>query len=225
MIAFAYGAMIHFEEMPFAARDAQLVAAILFIAGFVTFMIGAVGWKFDYQAALPDAMKAWHRDASRIRWIHLWMVPATLLAISGTIAFREFQSWAQEPLWATIASTLWIVGGVLMLAALIWRVTVVADIARRTSETGSVPEGAAALHSFGGWIFWLHLVLSHAATMLFGISIVQTGVLPHWLGWFGILFGASLALGNLAQVGPLSPPFLVHVWFVVLAVVLLVNLP
>ena len=207
-----------------AAHDAALWAAVLLISGFVTFIIGAARWKFDYQAALPEAMAAWHRDAGRMRWIHSWMITATVVAVLGLVAFREMQTIVGERLCASIGLVLWVVGAVLMVVALVWRMTILADAAARRVEQDAVPEGAAAQAAFGGWVFWIHIMLSHLATIFLAISVLESGSLASWVGWTGIAIGALLFLGNAAQLGPAAPPILVHLWFLIVGIAILIDL-
>lgn len=205
--------------------EAAQWAAIFLIAGFVTFLTGAILWKLkEYEADLPAAFAAFHRDVKRMNWIHSWMVVGTVSGVLGMTALWVTEAYSGEILWVSLGLMLWAIGAVFWIVALVWRMTILQDAAARTVEAGALPVGAAAQSSWAGWMFWLHLMLQYLATIFMGFSVGISESFPEWTGWLGAGLGAFLLLGNAARISVFSPPILVHVWPLVLGITILIQL-
>jgi hypothetical protein len=60
-----------------------------------------------------------------------------------------------------------------------------------------------AFHRFAGGAIGEHIgyLLTALWSLLLGAAIVQTGFLPSWLGWIGIVTGLGILYGVLEEVG------------------------
>lgn len=213
------------DHLQVAALDAGRCAAVLWIAGFATFLTGAAFWKMEYQADLETALKASFRDAKRMRWICLWMIVGNTLNLLGTVAFSQSQASFGATLLATCASVLMTLGSVFFLINITLRWTVLHRAGERATEQGSLPENTPAMSEWAGALFTLFIVMTHGAVIVLGISLLKSGLLADWVGWLGIGWGGVILAGYTAMKGgPFSPPILVHVWPLVAGTVLLLSL-
>ena len=57
----------------------------------------------------------------------------------------------------------------------------------------------AAIPGFGRGLFPLEVIINWLAFALLGIGMVQSGVFPRWLGWFGMIMGVAGILLGITQ--------------------------
>jgi hypothetical protein len=144
--------------------------------------------------------------------------PSALLAL-GALFFLIFVT----TLWSALrtaeadrrgASTLALVGGTIMVVG----ITIFAGIGFTLGDTGDelTPAGIQALNALSSDLFF-PLAVGNAAFLLgAGVSAVQTGALPKWLGWAAVVLGvfAATPLGFFAflLMGLWSLIVSVHLW-------------
>ncbi len=90
-------------------------------------------------------------------------------------------------------------------------------------NVGLSPDVQTALIESNGWSFVLSFAIDGAFLLAAGALVVATGILPRWLGWSALLFGA---LGLLSILGGLTGPpaiLLFFVWITVSGVYLIAR--
>jgi hypothetical protein len=71
-------------------------------------------------------------------------------------------------------------------------------------------------------LFVIYTILAFSALAAYGGAILFTRVLPHWVGWFSIVYGlAGLALAGVTAGN--APPFLHHLMPILMGVLLLLR--
>lgn len=190
-----------------------LVGGVL-VAGLTTFLVGAVAWRLDYQRPLQESLPIIHRDRRRRVWIHTWMVVALVVTPAGlaglAAAFRE----PTATVLAVMATAVYVTGAVCWIASLAFRLTVVPWAAERTVSDGQVPEGFAAYDQWAGALYVVHMLTAYVASALLGTAVLASDTLPTWVGWTGVVWGVTFAVGFAATkfAGPCNPPFWAHVY-------------
>jgi hypothetical protein len=110
-----------------------------------------------------------------------------------------------------VATTIGVLAGLVQMLGLLRWVYLVPSLARAHVDPQSSPadsEAAVAIfrafHQYLGVGAGEHLgyLLTGLWSMLIGIGVIQSTVIPAWLGWPGIVIGAGLAVGSVEFLGP-----------------------
>ncbi|TVP66418.1 MAG: hypothetical protein EA340_11755 [Nitriliruptor sp.] len=203
-------------------QEHELVGIVL-VAGLAVFLIGAGGWKLAYEQPLLEALPVIHVDRRRRAWIHLWMIPAMFLTSAGVLGLVAVAGDGVAVVLSLMAGVVYAIGAVCWVASLAFRLTVIPWAAEQTAQRGVLPEGFAALDSWAGSLYSVHMVSAYVAFAILGSAVLVDGALPRWAGWAGIVGGLGFVGGFLAtrREGPFNPPFWAHLYTALLGVLLL----
>ncbi len=208
-----------------AAMDSSVLVGGTLLAGLVIFVVGAVGWRLDYQQPLPDSLLVIHQDRRRRAWIHVWMIAALVVTSAGLAGLTVALVEPTATVLAAMATAVYVSGAVCWIASLAFRLTVVPWAAERTFTDGFVPGGFAAYDQWAGALYVIHMLTAYVAYAVLGIAVLISDDLPTWLGWAGIVWGLAFAAGFAATrfAGPFNPPFWAHVYTGIVGLVLLLQ--
>ena len=200
----------------------ELVGIVL-VAGLAVFLVGAGGWKLAYDQPVLQALPIIHVDRRRRAWIHLWMIPAMFLTSAGVLGLAAVVGDDVAIVLSLMAGVVYTIGAVCWVVSLAFRLTVVPWAAEQTAQRGVLPEGFAALDSWAGSLYAVHMVSAYVAFAILGTAVLADGELPRWAGWVGIVGGLVFAGGFLAtrREGPFNPPAWAHLYTALLGVLLL----
>jgi len=205
-------------------QEHELVGIVL-VAGLVVFFIGAGGWKLVYDQPMREALPVIHVDRRRRAWIHLWMIPAMFLTSAGVVGLAAVVGDGVAVALSLMAGIVYALGAVCWVASLAFRLTVVPWAAEQTVDRGDLPEGFAALDSWAGSLYSIHMVSAYVAFAILGAAVLVDGELPRWSGWVGIVGGIVFSIGFLAtrREGPFNPPFWAHLYTGMIGILLLLG--
>ncbi len=191
----------------------------LLVAGFVLFMIGASGWRVDYEKPMTEALPLMHEDRRRLRWIHRFMVPALFLTVAGLGGV----AWLASDPGAAVAAAGYSLGAVLWVGTLLFRLSVGEWAAELTARSGAVPDLYPALARWVGHGHFVHMASAYLAAIPLGWSAANSGLIPEWLAWAGSIWGAGLlALFLVPRTRFIAaPPFWAHTFTLAVGVALL----
>jgi hypothetical protein len=197
--------------------DAELATALLLIAVPVAFNLAffELGRTFDYPNILrkePDEILRRFSAGGAgliLRWEALLLSALAMLPLVALLAVA-----LGAPLPLTVASI--VIGSAAALVQALGLVRwpfAVPELARRyvgakggdaAATRRSVEVTFATLHRLLGVGIGEHLgyLLTGVWTLLVGLSVVSSAVLPGWLGLIGIPIGIALLVGTLEFVGP-----------------------
>jgi hypothetical protein len=194
----------------------------LLCAGFALFMVGAVLWRMSFQAPLlSDQLKSVASHPGIWTWIHVWMATGVLVTTAGLAVWVELQRQAGERLATPIAFTLYLLGALFWLVAIALRLTVQRWASGQALQ-GAIPDVYPSIHRLSGVLYAAHMLLSYVSFAVLGAGVLRSGILGRGVGWTGLAGGGAFALGFVAlRGGPFAPPFLAHVYTLVLGFKLL----
>jgi hypothetical protein len=205
-------------------QDHELVGIVL-VAGLVVFLVGAGGWKLVYDQPMREALPVIHVDRRRRAWIHLWMIPATFVTSAGVLGLAAVVGDGVAVVLTLMAGMVYALGAVCWVTSLAFRLTVVPWAAAQTVDRGDPPEGFAALDSWAGSLYAVHMVSAYVAFVILGAAVLADGELPRWAGWVGVTGGMLYTLGFLAtrREGPFNPPAWAHLYTAMIGILLLLR--
>ena len=204
-------------------ESATLIGGVL-VAGLVTFLVGAVAWRLDYQRPLHEALPAIHRDRRRRAWIHSWMIVGLVVTFAGLVGMTLGLVQPTATVLAGMATAIYGAGAGCWIVALTFRLTVVPWAAERAAA-GRVPEEFAAYDRWAGALYVVHMLTAFVGSAVLGMAMLASDAVPQWLGWTGILWGLAFAGGFVATrfAGPFNPPFWAHLYTGTVGLVLLLG--
>jgi hypothetical protein len=165
------------------------VAGWLLVASFVLWLPAAALPQRVWTAPLAErlALIAERRRAWQV--VNLSMAGAAVLLVLGFAVMAEPLLRAGADVLVPLALAGLLLGAVLWLASLAFRVTAMAAV-----SGAEPPAGFSAVSAWSGGLFLGWTALGNAAIAGFGGAVVQTGYPATWCGW------AALALGVLILV-------------------------
>jgi hypothetical protein len=180
------------------------------VAGFVGFMVGAGGWRLEYEQPLDRSLPVMHADRRRLRWIHWWMGPSVVLTTAGLTGL----AWLVSEPGAALAAGAYSLGAVLWVGALLFRLSVGEWAAERTVLDGSVPDVYEPLARWAGYGHAVHMVAAYLSAVPLAWAVEAAGLVPTWLAWAGSVWGLGLAVLFLVPRTRFAaaPPFWAHVF-------------
>jgi hypothetical protein len=205
-------------------EGSELVGSVL-VAGLSIFLVGAVGWRLDYQRPPQESLPLIHRDHRRWRWIHLWMVAAMPVTAAGLAGVPVILEGRDATVLAAMAAAVYVSGAFCWLVSLAFRLTVVPWAAEHTVNVGKLPDGFAVHDRWAGALYCVHMLTAYVASAVLGIAVLVSETGPAWLGWVGLGWGLAFAAGLVATrfAGPFNPPFWAHLYTATVGVSLLVH--
>ena len=203
---------------------ARLVAWTL-IAGAVIFWIGAGTPPYRQWMGPPIKEYLSIIAANRPNWLFIngCFASATVVTVVGLSGLTAVLRGAGDRGWSVLALALYATGAGLWLVHLGHRLAVTPWAAGELAGTGDVPIGYEATRRWMGLLFGAYMVMAYLSVAAYGAAIIETAVVPRWVGKAAIVFGL-VAVPGLAT--PLfQPPLMVHVLPFLVGVMLLRSLP
>lgn len=195
----------------------------LLVAGFVVFLVGAVFWRFAFQApVLADTLRSVGSQSTRWLWIHAWIAAGSIVTVVGLAQWVEIQRAAGERLRTPAAFTLYLFGVVLWLVGIAIRLTLQMWAADEVLAGKGVPAVYPAVHRLAGVMYAAFMLLSYVSTAVLGLGVLRSSVLSASTGWVGLVGGAVFALGFVGvRGGPFAPPIMALLYTLWLGITLL----
>jgi hypothetical protein len=205
--------------------DPERVVGLVLVAGLALFLVGAGGWRLEYERPLPESLRVIHDDRGRRAWIHVWMVIGMLTTPAGLAAWVTVAGTPTARALLAIAAVVYLLGAGCWVVSLVFRLAVVPWAAEHTVEAGQPPEGFAALDLWSGMLYRVHMGSAYAAFSVIGAAVLVDGALPPWLGWLGAAWGVLFLVGFVATrfAGLFNPPAWAHLYTAVIGVLLLLR--
>jgi hypothetical protein len=182
-------------------------------------------WACGCGARLAEYLKLIAANRAAWLWTNGGIVVGVLLTAVGLSGLTALLREAGEGLLGQTGLLLFALGVTFWVIELAFRLSVTVWAAEETANTGSPPAFFEPLHRWVGTLFFVYMVLAYLATAVYGGALLQTGLLPTWVGW--VTLGAGL-LGALSFVTGLptifSIPAGVHLAPLLIGVALLIQI-
>jgi hypothetical protein len=172
-------------------------AAALFVVGAVVFWVGA-------RTFPGTALEQVQANPAGHTWTSVSFLIATLLTLAGCVALTQSLCEAGDRVLSPVALALFLVGAVLWMLHLGYRLTVLPIASEEWHATAATPVWFEPWRQWAGALFVSYSVLAYVSLALFGCALLRTQWVPRWVAWTWIASGFVAApLGGL--------PLFIHV--------------
>jgi hypothetical protein len=199
--------------VPTVLSNEHRVAGILLILAFISFAIGGtlpvVGGKGDariFTLPVREHLQAVADNAGVWRWANVFMGAAAVLLLAGLWMLTALLARAGERIFSQLGLSAMLVATVLWVIFSAFRAIVTVSAAEEMTATGTAPSSYEPLVQWGFRLFFIYAVLGFLALAAYGVSLLQAGLLPVWVGWVTIVFSMGLLI-LLFIIGDTLPAF------------------
>lgn len=195
------------------------VGAALLILGGLIFWAGAFTPPYkQWSASYPEYLEIIHQHKLAWIFINSAMGLGVLVTIFGFHLLGQQLSLVNDSVFGLAGRVAFQFGAVFWIIHLVYRLTIEPWLAAQIADGGTVSELLMNLRLWNGAFFGIYMVLAYAAIALFGIGLLSTGLLPAWIGWVALIFGAMGVIGFPAGLLFFEPPLMIHLVPIILGV-------
>ena len=181
------------------------IAGMLLVAGAVIFfasvsipLLSGLGVRV-WNAPLPEHLERIASNRSAWLWTNRGIVAGVLLTAVGLGGLTALLREAGDGLLGQTGLLFFALGVTFWIIELAFRLSVTVWAAETAASSGAPPAFFEPLQHWMGTLFFLYMALAYLGTAVYGGALLQTAMLPAWVGWVTLgagLFGAlSFATG------------------------------
>jgi hypothetical protein len=177
------------------------VTGMLLIMAFISFAIGGtlpvVGEKGNariFTLPVREHLQAVANNAIVWRWANVFMGAAAVLLLAGLWLLTAMLVRAGERVFSRLGLVAMLVATVLWVVFSAFRAIITVRAAEEMTATGAAPASYESLAQWGFRLFFIYAVLGFLALTAYGVSLLQVGLLPGWVGWATIVFSVALLI-------------------------------
>ena len=181
------------------------LTGLVLIFAFIMFAIGAglpfVGGKGNsaiYMLTAPDNLSVVAANVTRWRWGNIFMGAAMVPLLAG-LSMLTMLLEGKERVFSRLGLLGVLVPAGLWLVFSAFRGVVTVRVAQEMTAAGAGAPGAApAFYApLAQWmfaLFFIYAALGFLALAAYGVSLLQAGLLPAWVGWATLLFSVAMLI-------------------------------
>ncbi len=167
-----------------------LLGAVLFLVAAFTSVTDSKGTPV-YSLPPREYLFVVFTHSTLWQWDNVLFISGTIVTILGlallTTQFRDAGDRAFSSLGLlafVLGAVLWIIYGAFRLSIDLWA-------AQEMARTAAIPDYYVPLTHWTRTLFIIHTILSFAALLAYGVALLTTRVLPHWVGWLTIVYALA----------------------------------
>ena len=181
------------------------LTGLVLIFAFIMFAIGAglpfVGGKGNsaiYMLTAPDNLSVVAANVTRWRWGNIFMGAAMVPLLAG-LSMLTMLLEGKERVFSRLGLLGMLVAAGLWLVFSAFRGVVTVRVAQEMTAAGAgAPDAAPAFYApLAQWmfaLFFIYAALGFLALAAYGVSLLQAGLLPAWVGWATLLFSVAMLI-------------------------------
>lgn len=181
--------------------NAYRVTALLLILAFVSFATGGtlpvVGEKGNariFTLPVREHLQAVANNAIVWRWANIFMGAAAVLLLAGLWMLTAMLIRANERVFSRLGLLAMLLATVLWVTFSAFRGIITARAAEEMTAAGAAPAYYESLARWAFRLFFIYAVLGFLALAAYGVSLLQAGLLPVWVGWATVVFSSALLI-------------------------------
>ena len=176
-------------------------------------------------------LQAIHANRRPWRWASAWIVAATVLNVLGFGLLSVLLRDVGGHLLGEAAQLVFLVGALLWIVVMAFRMGVEPIAAEALARAETVPDWFEPVQAWAMRLSLIYMVLGYVATAIVGWGLLQTAMLPAWLGWLSLGLGIGGALSLIFTIPRYADfefsvafiPLWLHVIPLILGITLLVQ--
>ena len=168
---------------------ALTAGAVIFCAGVSIPLFSGLGVRV-WNAPLPEHLERIASNRSAWLWTNRGIVAGVLLTAVGLGGLTALLREAGDRLLGQTGLLLFALGVTFWVVELAFRLSVTVWAAETASSSVAPPAFFEPLQRWMGTLFFLYMLLAYLATAVYGSALLQTALLPAWVGW--VMLGAGL---------------------------------
>ena len=161
-------------------------------------------------------------QTSLFQWSFSLIISGLIVTLLGLAMLTLLLRDAGDRTFSSLALIASLFGDVLVVIYIAFPLGIAPMAAQDTVRTGVVPGYYVQLTLWTQPLFVIYTILAFSALAAYGGAILSTHVLPHWVGWFALVY----ALAGLVLAGFTAgnvPPFFHHLMPILIGVLLLLR--
>ena len=135
---------------------------------------------------------AWRRSAA-------WLAAGNLLSMAGFGLVTLLTGEAGAPLLSVIAIIFFLISTIAWISGMTFRISIETFTAKTFKESTQIPDWFEPLQEWNNTMLMLYMELGYIATAMIGTALLQSSLLPDWIGWLTFGFGAGGAVSILTK--------------------------
>ena len=197
--------------------------AWILIAGALIFWAGAFAPPYkQWMSPLKEYLSIIHENPKAWQWINWCILIGVMVTLFGLVALYPSLT-GKAALFSRLAVWLYGFGAILLIAHMVFRVSVEPWAATEWVTKSQLPSGFESMKLWMGILFAIYMVLAYIAIGMMGIGFFQSALLPNWANWIVIGFGFIGAIGYAVRFVFFDPPLMIHLPLLFLAIMILVK--
>jgi hypothetical protein len=203
-------------------------AGIILLLGFLLYVAAVVFMPRDAQGnllvLLPDraALLLVAAQPSLTRWSFSLFIGGSIVTPLGLAMLTRLLSDAGDRTFSQLALIAALFGAVLWVTYLALSLGISLLAAQETARTGVVPGYYAPFEATTQPLLVIYTMLTFAAVLAYGGAVLNTRVLPHWVGWVTIVYTLFNLLTTVFS-GGVAAPFIHYVMPMLMGILLLLR--
>ena len=175
-----------------------IFAFIMFAIGAGLLFVGGKGNSAIYMLTAPDNLSVVAANVTRWRWGNIFMGVAIVPLLAG-LSMLTMLLEGKERVFSRLGLLGVLVAAGLWLVFSAFRGVVTVRVAQEMTAAGAGAPGAApAFYApLAQWmfaLFFIYAALGFLALAAYGVSLLQAGLLPAWVGWATLLFSVAMLI-------------------------------
>jgi len=201
---------------------------IILILGFLLYVAAVVCMPRDAQGnllvLLPDraALLLVAAQPSLTQWSFSWFIVGTIVTPLGLAMFTRLLQDAGDRTFSSLGLIMALFGAVLLVIYIVFFLGLGLLAGQETARPGVVPGYYAAASATAQPLFVIYTQLTFAALLAYGGAVLNTRVLPHWVGWVTMIYTLFNLLTTVFS-GGITAPFVHYVMPLLVGIILLLR--
>ena len=203
-------------------------AGIILMLGFLLYVVAVIFMPRDAQGnflvLLPDraALLLVAAHPSLTQWSFSLFIGGSIVTPLGLAMLTRLISDAGDRTFSQMALIAALFGAMLWVTYLALSLGISLLAAQETARTGVVPGYYAPFGATTQPLFVIYTLLTFAAVLAYGGAVLNTRVLPHWVGWVTIAYTLFNLLTTIFS-GGVAVPFIHYVMPMLMGILLLLR--
>lgn len=155
------------------------------------------------------------------RWVNGCFATGIVVTTFGLTALKLLLNSAGNNLFSEFGLVSFLIGTLLWLVLFTFNLSIAVWAAQQTASTGEVPTTLDAWPQWMDRLVSLYMVFAYLSVASYGAALLNTALLPSWVGWVSVIAGLVGAVSIVLGGSRFAIPLLIHIVPALIGVLLL----